>query len=393
MPGGAVSDRVTGRPDLGVDTRKDVYAMNHPDRAYRDEGLDLTDERLYANVRCNGAEATDLPAVAYRSKVFSDLEDEKIWTRTWVCAGTADQIPDPGDLLPFTVGNHGIHLERQLDGTIAGGFNFAQHGGCRTVPLQCQTGVKTKCSYTSCGYSRDRDVIRAADVDDNEAMTYQYLGTRPDRLLPVRSARVGPLVFVNLDYAGKDLPDGTAYPGPLPEGAAHAGEWCELDCNWKLAGEALLVALVRAGFGVAARLFASVADEPSAASELPAAGSAGSVSVDWVFPNLLTVRSDDRALFLVTQPTGMSTCLIRPHLLGRGADSPESDQEWEQVREGMAAVGMQRQREAERADADRPCAPGVPDEISPVLQRFRSAVVDKILATHQYYWNAPLYAP
>ena len=147
----------------------------HPALGYFDDGSDLAAPAFYDAVRRPFGESSLLPPVAYRSKVFADLEDEKLWTRTWVCIGSAQQIPNAGDLLPYTIGNHGIHVQRAADGSLTGRFNKAQHGGCRFVPAQCQTGKKTKCSYTSCGYSRDRDVVLAAELEDAHRLSNQYL--------------------------------------------------------------------------------------------------------------------------------------------------------------------------------------------------------------------------
>jgi len=88
----------------------------HPELGYFDEGLNLVEPELYAAARKPFGRAQTLPPAAYRSKIFADLEDEKIWTRTWVCVGTQQQIPNAGDLLPFTLGHHGIHVERQANG-------------------------------------------------------------------------------------------------------------------------------------------------------------------------------------------------------------------------------------------------------------------------------------
>ncbi|MDP6428047.1 MAG: hypothetical protein QF393_08520, partial [Rhodospirillales bacterium] len=106
----------------------------HPGLGYFDEGLDLVEPKLYAAVRKPFGRAQILPPAAYRSKIFADLEDEKIWTRGWVCIGVQQQIPGAGDILPFTVGNHGIHVERLAGGGLIGRFNQAQHGGCRAIP-------------------------------------------------------------------------------------------------------------------------------------------------------------------------------------------------------------------------------------------------------------------
>ena len=95
-------------------------------------------------------------------------------------------------------------MQRDEEGLI-GRYNLAQHGGCRFVPAQCQTGSKTKCSFTSCGYSRDRGVVAVDELGDNTPAMRQYLGFRPERLLPVRVESAGLLLFVNLDPEARPL--------------------------------------------------------------------------------------------------------------------------------------------------------------------------------------------
>ena len=111
----------------------------HPDLGYEDNGVDLTDVSLYKSAKLPFGQAKILPPIAYQSKIFSGLEDEKLWTRNWIAIGSTLEIPNSGDLLPYTVGNHGIHVQKEKDGSLIGRFNKAQHGGCRAVPQQCQT--------------------------------------------------------------------------------------------------------------------------------------------------------------------------------------------------------------------------------------------------------------
>ena len=216
----------------------------HPDMGYIENDIDLTDVDLYKLANLPFGQATILPLFSYQSKIFSDLEDEKVWTRNWIAIGSAKEIPNAGDLLPFTVGHHGIHVQRENDGTLIGRFNKAQHGGCRAVPLQCQTGKKTKCSFTSCGYSRDRHVIRVEEIGENTPTMHQYLGLIPERLLPVRVDTLGPFTFINLDHECSSLSDSLdAFPEDI-EKILHSkftlqnSEWFECVSNWKFAGRA-----------------------------------------------------------------------------------------------------------------------------------------------------------
>ena len=108
--------------------------LAHPDTVFIDEGVDFLDPQLYSACRAPFGMATVLPRRAYTSEVFQRLENEKVWTRDWVCIGTAPEIANPLDLLPYTIGQHAVHVQRSADGGLIGRFNKAQHGGCRDHP-------------------------------------------------------------------------------------------------------------------------------------------------------------------------------------------------------------------------------------------------------------------
>ena len=222
------------------------------------------------------------------------MEDAAIWSKLWVCVGYAAEIPHPGDVLPFTVGDHGIHIERQADGSLAGRFNKAQHGGCRAVPLQCRTGAKTRCSFTACGHSRDRRPLRALDEADALHLD-QYLGQRPERLLPVAVAAWGPLLLVRLDPG-----EGSACDWPSPASILGANSvevqdetiWRELAGDWKT---------------VALRL----------ARPIALRGEAGTC----LFPNVVVRRSGAHAVIAILQPVALERTLCRFRVY-RDASSP-----------------------------------------------------------------------
>ncbi len=169
-----------------------------PTLGYEAEQMNLEDPAIFAPVLAPLGVASGLPPVAYRSSVFARLEDEKLWTRSWVPVGAHARIPNEGDLLPFTIGDHGVHVRRE-GGRLNAYFNFAQHGGCRFVPRQCQTGNKTSCFYTSCGHSRDRDVIPANADGSEPPEMYMYVGNNPAKRVTVPVRAIGPLAFVGLD--------------------------------------------------------------------------------------------------------------------------------------------------------------------------------------------------
>lgn len=269
-----------------------------PMLGYFDGSIDLSQASLYDSaLREEGT--TALPAFAYRSKAFADLEDEKVWTRAWSCIGYSARIPRPGDLYPFTVGQHGVHVQRQLDGSLKAHFNFSQHGGCRFVPRQCQTGKKTDCFYTSCGHSRDRDVLAANEDGSETPEMYMYLGINPLKLIPIRVAELGPLLFVNLDFDCPSLDaqlgkDGASLARDLSGLVQHRlRQHLELPCNWKLAGKLLL--------------------------ERTSADGEGGV---WLHPNLLVIRTPTNLISAILQPTALDGTLAIIDVFG--SETPEA---------------------------------------------------------------------
>jgi len=339
--------------------------LAHPDLGFVDGGVDFLQPELYAACRTRFGIASTLPRRSYASPVFQDLENEKVWTRDWVCIGTLPEISNSGDLLPYTVGQHAIHVQRLAGGGLIGRFNKAQHGGCRAVPAQCQTGRKTKCSYTSCGHSRDRDVI-PGDVLGGEITPEagQYLGVTPERLLPVSVDSCGPFIFVNVDPTlGRDATP-PAVEAVVERNAARVrGQWRETRANWKLAGAALV---------------------DTARSLENGGGASNYVSADWYFPNLVVIKSRRATLAIVLQPTAFDQTLWRLSVFQHEQFPDAACDELLDLVERAATVAA-----ALQAEVERPAAADV-TEPSRAAWKFNQQLLDRIGTDHAAYWNAPL---
>ena len=420
-----------------------VHRLN---KDYFHKGVDLTDVNLYRFARKRFGEASILPNAAYWSKNFSDLEDEKLWTRSWVAIGSLAQIPNPGDLLPFTVGNHGIHVQRNTDGSLSGRFNKAQHGGCRAIPLQCQTGKKTKCSYTSCGHSRDRVMIESAEMGENTPAMQHYIGLTPERLLPVKVETLGPFIFVNLDPDSPSLDDSFAGLSEqlkpylqLPLTLV-SHEWVEYACNWKLFSRAFMKNTVykhdadeytagsdapvpqQTSINEYYRASISLTDEPLdfvAASQLPRIVSLGDSTDDSVkfccaFPNFHLCMTATHIAFVISQPSSMNESIQRIFLLyannessgtGNNVNQDSLDVQSETARRLCMSWGdyfRTKVVEAEQlqTEIDACCAADsrpVSDcdellETSYGAYLFQQHLINRLLYKHEYFDNTSLYA-
>ena len=310
--------------------------VRRPDLGYRDEGISLSDPHTFDSVCLPFGEATCLPRVAYRSLQFLYLEDEALWTREWVPIGTIHEIPGEGDILPFTLGYHGVHVQRMDDGTLVGRFNMAQHGGCRMVPTQCQQGERTSCSFTSCGYSRDRGPISKVEGQDDTRTMYQYLGLRPERLHPVHVAQVGLLVFVNIDPSGSntDLESELDLPQHLnsPTTTRAHRAWLEFDANWKFSGQAL------------ARTDTLLASSDRSMRGCRTALDGTELSVQWVFPNMILLSQGTETCVITLQHTAITKTLFRVEILSDGPVSADRLAFWQAELDhaGAKAVTLQK---------------------------------------------------
>lgn len=307
----------------------------------------------------------------WSGKALADLEDAAIWTRAWVAVGVEQQIPDAGDLLPYTVGNHGIHVQRQVDGSLLGRSNKAQHGGCRAIPAQCQTGSKTRCSYTSCGYSRDRAVIRQSELESAQRFSHQYLGLTPERLLPVSVQCWRSVIMVNInphDDAPFQPPDVNTAMTPKNDGplALLCEEWIEVRANWKIAAGAPVAAMndldqQAVTGGVAWTLPAQPAALPFAHYPLLHAkqhsvDDGDGTQVFWLFPNLLVFALPGHVVCVTTQPTATDSSLYRVAILV-APDSIEHARALNLERDWLSHLRAQALA-AERQQASLSSAPG-----------------------------------
>lgn len=382
----------------------------HPDMGYEENGVDLANSDLYKTTNLPFGQASILPPFSYQSKVFSELEDEKLWTRNWIAIGSIHDIQTAGDLLPYTVGHHGIHVQRESDGNLIGRFNKAQHGGCRAVPLQCQTGKKTKCSFTSCGYSRDRNVIRVEEIGENTPTMHQYLGLIPERLLPVKVETLGPYIFINIDHECNSLTD---YIEIVPENIKSLlkndfklqySEWFECSSNWKLAGRAFFDNEYVSNNFENKQLNESsnyfiVSDLSTHSIGINTPKDLKDVRLCWLFPNLILVLHPTFILSVILQPTSMGECTLRTSLytneIRTNHDSSHLPCEWQEYINTIKDNAQIKQQQADKLTA--PGAPELKSDMIPVETNlagytFHRYITKVIETDYEYYWNAPLYS-
>jgi len=184
----------------------------------------------------------DIPVERHTSYEFAQLENEHLWTRTWVIAGRSEDIPNPGDYVQFKDLGVPLLLVRGTDGDVRCYYNTCQHRGAPVVRDERGSSRRLRCQYHSWTYEIDEGALVAVpDERDFVDLDWQQ------RCLPRARAEVfAGFIFVNRDL---DAP-------PLLEWLGSAAEMFEpfkaeglrevyresriVPCNWKVTAEAFL---------------------------------------------------------------------------------------------------------------------------------------------------------
>ncbi|MDZ4659462.1 MAG: aromatic ring-hydroxylating dioxygenase subunit alpha [Bythopirellula sp.] len=213
-----------------------------------------TQPETYAALRRDVEQATTLTPDAYRSEEFFRIEQERLWSRSWVIAGYATEIPQPGDVLVADVAGQSIIVVRDRSGVLRAFHNVCRHRASRLIETNTNCKV-IRCPYHGWGYSLEGELLgtpyfQGLDVPAGSEAIYQMTSgvaasfcKEEHPLFPVHLAQWGGLIFLNL----------AAEPHPFDEWIGDLGQrFCrhpldelklvrsrkyEIKANWKLIAE------------------------------------------------------------------------------------------------------------------------------------------------------------
>ena len=283
-------------------------------------------------------EARCLPAEAYTTERFLELERCTLFSNRWVCIGLVDDVPEPGDATPLEVAGRSVIMTRDAEGAVHVFHNYCRHRGLKILTEAVRGCSRFICRYHAWTYALDGRLLRAPHFDGPGKHD-----TRPvDGLAPVRSAVWRRLVFVNLSG---DAPAFADYIAPLERRWAsydlsalrHAeSRSCDIAANWKLAVENFVDYYhlphvhkglnsysamedhypIREGEVFFGQGNASYAPSDEATGGLPAfpgldAAERSVTEAICLFPNLLVTLFDDNLRIILVEPDGAGRCRER----------------------------------------------------------------------------------
>ena len=188
------------------------------------------------------AVARGLPPVAYTGEAFFALENERLFSKSWVFAGFAHELARPGDTVPVTVAGKPVLLVRGSENRIRAFHNVCRHRCLKLVDEPGNLGSRIRCPYHSWTYGLDGALELAPYFGGRELRATPAGFDRGQYgLIPVRSAVWHDWVFVNLDGGAPPL---ETFVAPLAEriDGVDLGELRhlvtidlgEVAANWKL---------------------------------------------------------------------------------------------------------------------------------------------------------------
>ena len=187
--------------------------------------------------------ARGLPRAAYASDEFYELEQERLFPRTWQGVSFVDDVAEPGDAIPITVSGLPLILVHDRKGKIR-----CFHTVCRHMSTFVQQKPEKGLSNQQCPYH-----AWTWDLEGNLKATPYFDGTPnsenfnvdPEKngLVPVRCDVWNKVVFVNLEGNAAPLAEYLAPAIKMVDDfdlsdlrIAHRLSW-EFDANWKLVNE------------------------------------------------------------------------------------------------------------------------------------------------------------
>jgi choline monooxygenase len=145
----------------------------------------------------------------YREPEVLEVEQRRIFTRTWQLVGHVGQLSQTGSYLTGSAGAEPVLVLRDDEGELRAYRNVCRHRGSRLLSGSGRCGKAIRCRYHGWTYRFDGELIGVPEGRSIRGLDKSKLG-----LFPARVEVMSGLVFVNLDVHAVPLAE--QVPG-LPE--------------------------------------------------------------------------------------------------------------------------------------------------------------------------------
>ena len=176
-----------------------------------------------------------IPVDRYTDPVFLKLEDDCIWSKTWLLAGAACDVAEPGDFFVFENLRESVLVTHAEDGVVRAFYNVCQHRGNQLKASGCGNSPYLSCGFHGWEYHLDGSIKEIPEAHDFP----QGVPAEELSLKEVRCEAWGGFIWISMD---PDIEPLIEYLGVVPEHLAPyqmesmvlvSDETVEWNCNWK----------------------------------------------------------------------------------------------------------------------------------------------------------------
>ena len=176
-----------------------------------------------------------ITAERYVSTQYMQQEWQKIWPKTWLVAGVAQDVAEPGDFFVFDLEPESIIVSRSEEGALKAFYNVCQHRGARLLSSDRGILEHYTCPYHGWQFNNDGSLKHVPDQD-------RFSRGLPCEKLALKEVRVeswAGAIWICMDDEAPSLKE---YLGPImdminpyrPEDMRLVeDQTCRLECNWK----------------------------------------------------------------------------------------------------------------------------------------------------------------
>jgi phenylpropionate dioxygenase-like ring-hydroxylating dioxygenase large terminal subunit len=313
-----------------------------------------------------------IPAGRYVDPRIWNLEQERLWRKSWLCAGRVEELPSAGSYKLFARMGLSIIVVRGNDGVIHAYHNICRHRGTPLVLNEGGQLARFVCGYHAWSYDLQGNLIGVTQGRD-----FKDLDKCSNGLLIVRCEVWDGWIFINCDASASPLMEEVAPVAKqlssfaMEKLSIRAKRTYKVACNWKATMDAFMEAYhVNV---VHPKTLAPMIDPNALAIDLFAGGhsrmvmrkkpqfAAGGViyaptpaeneiavhpvfRTNYIayslFPNLVAPVDSGGFPFMLFWPTSPDTVEIEFYVVGQGKDGEvaEGNNYWQQMLQSFDSV-------------------------------------------------------
>jgi len=182
-----------------------------------------------------------IPTARYLDPELFELERQRLWSKTWLYAGFANELPQAGSFKLWENAGISVILVRGRDLRVRAFYNTCRHRGGALVREECGKSRMLVCKFHAWTYDLEGALKHVPGAHD-----FPGLDKATHGLVPLRCEQWGNMIFVNRDQYAAPLLD---WLGPLVDDFADLSmdtrtafdvRTYEMPCNWKIAIDAFV---------------------------------------------------------------------------------------------------------------------------------------------------------